>query len=263
MKTSETISKIAPSFLAAQKAIGKAKKNRTAHGLKFDYDYTTITQAFDTCIPALHDNDISVLQPSRIEDGNNIIETILLHSCGEWLSSELSIKSEKQTPQGEGSALTYCRRYSLTAMVGLCPEDDDGAGAMPEDNKGMQPPKSKSDNAKPPCPSCGTSDAVIKGREDWGGGWLCFEKKGGCGAKWDQQKKGQGTTGQGVSSQVQPVQIKAIQTLLSKKYGGAPDNVRHAESAKMIGLEEIKTFKDLSFVQASELIKKLQPGSSE
>jgi hypothetical protein len=33
------------------------------------------------------------------------------------------------------------------------------------------------------CPACGQS-AIIKGREEFGGGWLCFKKKGGCGAKF-------------------------------------------------------------------------------
>lgn len=33
------------------------------------------------------------------------------------------------------------------------------------------------------CPQCGEA-AIIKGREQYGGGWLCFRKKGGCGAKF-------------------------------------------------------------------------------
>lgn len=33
------------------------------------------------------------------------------------------------------------------------------------------------------CPECG-QETVIKGKEEYGGGWLCFLKKGGCGAKW-------------------------------------------------------------------------------
>ena len=33
------------------------------------------------------------------------------------------------------------------------------------------------------CPACGVA-AIIKGREEYGGGWLCFKKKGGCGAKY-------------------------------------------------------------------------------
>lgn len=34
------------------------------------------------------------------------------------------------------------------------------------------------------CPQCGKSRAVIKGKPEYGGGWLCFKKKGGCGATW-------------------------------------------------------------------------------
>jgi metal-sulfur cluster biosynthetic enzyme len=33
------------------------------------------------------------------------------------------------------------------------------------------------------CPECG-KETIIKGKADFGGGWLCFGKKGGCGAKW-------------------------------------------------------------------------------
>lgn len=33
------------------------------------------------------------------------------------------------------------------------------------------------------CPECGKA-AIIKGKADYGGGWLCFGKKGGCGSKW-------------------------------------------------------------------------------
>ena len=34
------------------------------------------------------------------------------------------------------------------------------------------------------CPSCG-KEAIIKGKEEFGGGWICFKKKGGCGEKFD------------------------------------------------------------------------------
>ncbi len=38
--------------------------------------------------------------------------------------------------------------------------------------------------AKRLCPICG-AEAIIKGKEEYGGGWLCFKKTGGCGAKWN------------------------------------------------------------------------------
>jgi ssDNA-binding Zn-finger/Zn-ribbon topoisomerase 1 len=34
------------------------------------------------------------------------------------------------------------------------------------------------------CPECGKA-AIIKGKAEFGGGWVCFAKKGGCGAKWN------------------------------------------------------------------------------
>lgn len=34
------------------------------------------------------------------------------------------------------------------------------------------------------CPECG-ADAIIKGKAEYGGGWVCFKRKGGCGAKFD------------------------------------------------------------------------------
>lgn len=37
--------------------------------------------------------------------------------------------------------------------------------------------------AKKKCPNCG-SEVIIKGKVEYGGGWICFQKKGGCGAKW-------------------------------------------------------------------------------
>ena len=38
------------------------------------------------------------------------------------------------------------------------------------------------------CPICG-SDAIIKGKAEYGGGWICYAKKGGCGAKFDDNNE--------------------------------------------------------------------------
>jgi hypothetical protein len=42
----------------------------------------------------------------------------------------MPIMVTKQDPQSFGSAITYCRRYALAAMVGVCPADDDAEAAM-------------------------------------------------------------------------------------------------------------------------------------
>jgi len=38
-------------------------------------------------------------------------------------------------------------------------------------------------NAARKCPNCG-KEAIIKGKAEYGGGWLCFDRKGGCKSKW-------------------------------------------------------------------------------
>lgn len=55
---------------------------------------------------------------------------MLLHSSGEWISEVVTTRSQKDDPQGLGSALTYLRRYALAAVVGVtATEDDDGNAA--------------------------------------------------------------------------------------------------------------------------------------
>jgi len=60
------------------------------------------------------------------------VRSILAHASGEWVSSDLQMPVAQKTPQGYGSALTYARRYSLAALVGIAQDDDDGeAGTRP------------------------------------------------------------------------------------------------------------------------------------
>ena len=55
---------------------------------------------------------------------------MLLHSSGEYISEVVTTRSQKDDPQGLGSALTYLRRYALAAVVGVtATEDDDGNAA--------------------------------------------------------------------------------------------------------------------------------------
>jgi len=41
-------------------------------------------------------------------------------------------------------------------------------------------------NAPLKCPKCAGEETIIKGKEEYGGGWLCYVKKGGCGAKFSE-----------------------------------------------------------------------------
>ena len=86
----------------------------------------------DACRDALIENGIWLCQyPVPVEPPNSLgLVTKLTHAeSGQWQSSLAVVPLPKADPQGMGSAMTYCRRYALTAMLGMVTEDDDGEGA--------------------------------------------------------------------------------------------------------------------------------------
>ncbi len=126
--SSESMTKFAPAFVKAQSAIEGAVKDST--NPHFKSKYADLASVMGACKKHLNENGIAVIQrPAHSPDGNLALETVLLHESGEWISGEGEIPLVQKTPQAYGSALTYARRYFLAAIVGVCPEDDDGEGA--------------------------------------------------------------------------------------------------------------------------------------
>ena len=128
METSNSILKIAPALLKAQKAIGSAKKESV--NPFFKSKYADLGSVMEACKEALNDNGIMVIQPTGVTDGIGYVETVLLHESGEWISSTMKITAKTENnPQEQGSAITYARRYSLQSMMFIPAEDDDGEKA--------------------------------------------------------------------------------------------------------------------------------------
>jgi hypothetical protein len=150
---SETIGKLAEALAKAQAVIESAKKD--AENPFFKSTYADLASVWDVARRPLSDNGLSVSQLPGISEGQKVrLQTILMHSSGEWLSSDFDMPYLKADPQAVGSALTYARRYSLAAIVGIvAEEDDDGnsaAGKGKEEKKGNPtPPPPKNDPAKP------------------------------------------------------------------------------------------------------------------
>jgi hypothetical protein len=70
------------------------------------------------------------LPQHKLETGKNTLKTILLHSSGKTIESEIELVCmDRNDPQKLGGAITYMRRYSIIAMLGLEQEDDDGNSA--------------------------------------------------------------------------------------------------------------------------------------
>jgi hypothetical protein len=103
-----------------------AKANINPH---FKSRYADLASIWDACRVPLSKNGLAVLQPVRADGAKVTITTIIAHSSGQWLSESLTMTAQQNTPQAVGSAITYGRRYGLSAMVGIAPDDDDGNAA--------------------------------------------------------------------------------------------------------------------------------------
>ena len=123
---------IATALVKAQKEFGPALKTST--NPHFKSRYADLSNCVEAVIDALNNNGIYLMQQNHECADGVIVETLFIHESGEQISAgKLHVPSSKNDPQGYGSALTYCRRYSLMAACGIAPEDDDGnAGSKPK-----------------------------------------------------------------------------------------------------------------------------------
>jgi hypothetical protein len=130
MFKSDSIKELATALSKAQNQMSGAVKDSKNPFFKSSYaDLGAVVSAIKESFAA---NELSYSQFPLMEDGKVGVETILMHSSGEWISSTLLLPITKQDPQAAGSAITYARRYALQAIAGIPAEDDDGnAAAQP------------------------------------------------------------------------------------------------------------------------------------
>jgi len=128
MLTSETIIKIMPALIKAQGEFAPAVKAKV--NPHFKSKYVPLDVVLDAIAEPLRNNGIAIIQQTDILDGRMVLLTRLVHESGEWIAGRYPVQPVKADPQGEGSALTYARRYALMAIAGIAPEDDDGNAAV-------------------------------------------------------------------------------------------------------------------------------------
>ena len=113
--------------------VGTIEEKDTAQYGKFA-DLSTV---LSTVNPALAANGLAVVHTTKVEDNKNILITNLLHTSGESITSEMLLPvntgGRGNPMHQEGGAITYCRRYSLLAILGLNAgiPDNDGDFADP------------------------------------------------------------------------------------------------------------------------------------
>ena len=132
---SQSIGQLALALSLAQGEMESASKN--SNNPYFKSKYADLSEVWRVIRGPLSKNNLSVIQSINGTYEKPIITTILAHQSGEYISSTLELSGEgagkdgekKFTAQTMGSAISYGRRYALSALVGVCQEDDDGNSA--------------------------------------------------------------------------------------------------------------------------------------
>lgn len=129
MQQSDTINELVGALAKAQADMENPHKDKTANAGSRTYHYTDIASGLAAIRPVLSAHGLAVTQSTSVEGGAVLLHTQLSHVSGQWMRGTYPVCSTEGKHQDMGSAMTYARRYALFAMVGIAPEDDDGASA--------------------------------------------------------------------------------------------------------------------------------------
>ena len=145
---SAEIGELASALASAQAELSPAAKNAQNPHLKNRYaDIAAVYEAIRETLPK---HGLSVSQIIMPHESKARVRTLLMHKSGQWLASECLMPLDRNGgPQGMGSAITYARRYSLSAIVGVVSEDDDDAEAAQPRRQQQAQPQQRREPAQP------------------------------------------------------------------------------------------------------------------
>lgn len=150
MAQSETINELAAALSKAQGEMQAAIKDKI--NPFFKSSYADLGSVWDAARPVLSKHGLCIMQTTELATDRNqvIMVTTLAHTSGQWMKSYLPLNPSKNDSQGMGAAITYLRRYSLSALVGVvCDDDDDGETSVGR-GKAQEKQQPPAQNNQPP-----------------------------------------------------------------------------------------------------------------
>lgn len=91
----------------------------------FKNKYASLSSTIEMIRPILGQNGLAILQSVESENSKWSVETKLIHSSGEFISTTVDLIIVKHDMQGLGSAVTYAKRYAIQALLCITGDDDD------------------------------------------------------------------------------------------------------------------------------------------
>ena len=136
-------------YVAALADLANPKKNQTADTGRFAYSYADLAQVIDLTRPALAAHGLVAVQDVQMSEGQLYVWTYVMHVSGEQLTFGPIVGRPSADWQQLGAAVTYARRYSLMAALGLAAEGEDTDALVagePVKNHEKPKPKPKPDS---------------------------------------------------------------------------------------------------------------------
>ncbi len=130
------MSEITKALIKFKKAAPSIIKDKTAKviskrtGKEYHYSYAGLPEVMDAIDPILSECGLFLTQVFDKENGSTLLITRVMHEAGELIASTIELPINGLAPQEVGSVITYYRRYSALAILGLAAEDDDGKAAQ-------------------------------------------------------------------------------------------------------------------------------------
>lgn len=141
----EKLDEVLAKVLGETTTAKKDKKNE-----HFGSSYADLASVLEACRTALAKYGVSVTQwPITAADDRHVQLVTRLAYGGQWMRATFTMPVTQATPQSMGSAITYARRYSLAAALGIAPDDDDD-GNMASAGGGQQRQQQQRQDRRPP-----------------------------------------------------------------------------------------------------------------
>jgi len=186
MEHSENMGELAKALCKCQAEMKPAKFNK--HNAHYNSNYADLNSVWDACREPMRNNDLvagHVFRPSATPNCVDVVCILEHWPTGKKRESVLTTpygvgkaNETKVDPQGMGIGITYGKRFTLAAIVGVvCDEDTDGEGvassrgaAAPpatrplRDDRAPASPRAEPDTGRsrqgpipipPLCPTCG------------------------------------------------------------------------------------------------------------
>lgn len=171
IRSSGSLATLADALAAAQGEFTSPEKDRTVKvktqgGQSYSFDYATLDSILKMARPVLcrHKLALTQLVVPAPKGGHQLVTKLLHGGSGEWLESTLPLMLQGNGPQAMGSAITYARRYAITALLCVCAEeDDDGVAAEGNHVESMQHRQQRQQQKPPPAPPAPASPRTRDG----------------------------------------------------------------------------------------------------